>query len=151
METNQNTLEITKEIRSLLSKAAGWAHFIAIVGFVMVGFMLLMSLVIGSVLQNLNGNEALGIYEGMPVGAISLLYVFIAIIYFFPILYLFQFSKRMRAALREDDQELLLGAFKGLKSHYKFIGIMTIIMISLYLLILLVTIVGGALGAMAFS
>jgi len=59
------------------------------------------------------------------------------------IVYLFRFSNYLGDALRTgSDQELEL-AFSNLKAHYKFISIVVIVTIALYLLAIVVGIVAG--------
>jgi hypothetical protein len=56
--------------------------------------------------------------------------------------YLFQFSSKMKKALATKNDETLASAFKMLKSHYKFIGVFTIITLSLYALLFIVSLMG---------
>lgn len=52
----------------------------------------------------------------------------------------------MKKALLSKDDDVLASAFEMLKSHYKFIGVFTIITVSIYLLIA-ISAVMGVLGA----
>jgi hypothetical protein len=85
-----------------------------------------------------------GGFSSVGAGSITLVYVLIGLLYFFPCLYLFNFSSKMQIALRNNDQELLNQSFKNLKSCFKFIGILTIIVISIYLLVIIVSIAAGS-------
>lgn len=82
--------------------------------------------------------------SGMKLGMI-MLYVLIGLIYFFPILYLFRFSNWTKKALMNKSSLDLSVALKNLKSHYKFIGILTIVIISLYILVIIGAVVFKAL------
>jgi hypothetical protein len=64
-------------------------------------------------------------------------------IYIFPLYYLYQFSVKLKKALTQKDDEVLASAFEMLKSHYKFVGVFTIIILSIYILVGIV----GLLGA----
>ena len=75
----------------------------------------------------------------------GLIYVLIGLLYFFPVFYLFKFSSKVRTALATKNTQELDAAFENLKSHYKFIGILMIITLSIYVLF-----GGGALLAGAF-
>jgi len=75
----------------------------------------------------------------------GLMYVLIGLLYFFPVYYLFKFSSKVRTALMTKNTQELETAFENLKSHYKFIGILMIITLSIYVLF-----GGGALLAGAF-
>jgi hypothetical protein len=64
-------------------------------------------------------------------------------IYIFPLYYLHQFSVKLKKALTSKDDEVLANAFEMLKSHYKFVGVFTIIMLSIYILAGIVGLMGA--------
>ena len=70
-------------------------------------------------------------------------YILVALIYFFPVLYLFKFGSNLKSALARRDSKSLETAFENLKSHYKFIGIMAIIVLSFYALAILFGLMAG--------
>ena len=47
-----------------------------------------------------------------------------------------QFSTKMKKALASKNDETLADAFQMIKSHYKFLGVFTIITLSLYALLI---------------
>jgi hypothetical protein len=55
----------------------------------------------------------------MGSGFLSAIYIIIALFYFFPVYYLFQFSSKWK--LSSNDNDLINSSFEYLKSHYKFI------------------------------
>lgn len=138
----KSDLVISSETISYLSEAGKWSKFIAIMGFVLVGFMVLVGLFSGTIFS------ALGQQSGMPLPgfAFGLIYVVLGAIYFVPLLYLFNFSTKIRSAVSSGNNYELNEAFKNLKSHYKYIGILMIILISIYIMIFL-----GAIAFGAFS
>ncbi|WP_162183657.1 DUF5362 family protein [Wocania ichthyoenteri] len=73
---------------------------------------------------------------GFSMGYFGLIYVVMALIYFFPIYYLFNFSRKMKSALSTANKDDFKSAFTNLKSHYKYMGIFTIVIISIYVLII---------------
>ena len=78
---------------------------------------------------------------------LSLFYLLMAVLYFFPIYYLYKYSSSVKTALQFNDSNLLADAFVNLKSHHKFLGISVIVILSLYLLIIIgavITMVGSA-------
>ena len=60
-----------------------------------------------------------------------------------PVYYLLKFSNQLKKALSTKNDEILAKAFEMLKSHYKFIGVFTIITISLYVLLAIVAMMGA--------
>jgi hypothetical protein len=84
--------------------------------------------------------------QGMGVG-LTILYLCIGLLYFFPCYYLFNFAAKMKSALIAHDQVLLAHSLSNLKSCFKFFGIMTIIILSVYGLMLIAFGIGITVGA----
>ena len=125
-------LVITTSSKNYLLYAAKWAGFLSIIGFISLGLMILAGL-------------GLGIAGGSSqFGIIGFIYLGMAVIYFFPIYYLYLFAQKIKKAVNSTSQSDLEGGFENLKSCFKFLGIFTIIIISLYILMFLVAIVAGA-------
>jgi hypothetical protein len=89
----------------------------------------------------LGGSQISRIYgEGFPMTMVGFLYLGIGAIYFFPINYLYQYSAKIKQGLQSNDSLTITSAFENLKSLFKFMGIFTIVILSLYGLILLIAI-----------
>lgn len=144
-------IEIGQASLGYLETTRKWTMFFAILGFVVIGLMLIGGLFAGSFMAKLtskfSGSE--GLEGASAVGGIASVFIFIfilifAVIYFFPLLFLFRFSRHTKNAIATlDAQQMELG-LKNLKSYWKYIGILTIIVLSLYLLILIIA--GGSLA-----
>jgi hypothetical protein len=65
---------------------------------------------------------------------------------FFPALFLFNFSTKMRRALGNNDQPVMVESLKNLKSYFKYYGILAIIGLSFYALVILAAIIGVMVG-----
>ncbi len=139
-------LDVNQEIKGYLGEIVKWGNFVSILGFVGIGFMVFggISLVLVQGVASSTLQTAYGL--GSTVG-IAIIYIVLALIYFFPVLYLFKFSKKMKSALKLNNNNDFKEAFLNLKSHYKFIGIFSIVIISLYIL----TIIGVVVGASLFN
>jgi len=149
--SDEPSLEITDTIREHLLNAAKWGRFLAIVGFVGIGFTVLLGLFFGAFMSMMSS----GLYSDDVYGDAfsgftllspifyTVLYLVIAAVYFFPVLYLYRFSRRMLNAIPELDQYQLESSFSSLRSMFKFMGILTIIIIALYGLIFVVALFGG--------
>ncbi|PWH82654.1 hypothetical protein DIS18_10475 [Algibacter marinivivus] len=137
-------LEVNNEIKGFLKEISKWAYFLSILGFVGIGLMVTGGIGVSffTGMNQFGGDTAYGLGYSAGVG---LFYILFALIYFFPLLYLFKFAKNMKSALKSDNNENFKSAFLNLKSHYKFIGIFTIAIIGLYVIILI-----GALGTSLF-
>lgn len=122
-------LTITDTTKTFLREIAKWTNFLSIMGFIMTGLFGLVG--VGMTAFMAGSNEFMA-PAGIPGFLFGLIYFFMAILYFFPIYYLFKFSRNLKRALASIDNMALTNAFKFLKSHYKFIGILTIILMAFY-------------------
>ncbi|MBN1652010.1 MAG: hypothetical protein JW857_11820 [Bacteroidales bacterium] len=140
-----DNITLSKSTLNRLYDTAKWARFIAILGFILIGFLIVVGIFIGPVLSVLNENmDVESSRTALSSGVIAGIYIAMAVIYFFPIFYLFQFSQGFITAYKAENEEKVNTSFLYLKKHYKFIGILTIIMIAIYFLIFVV----GMLGLM---
>lgn len=128
-------LSISPTGRQNLEIAAGWGNFLAILAFILVGLMVIIALLMGSMLTSLGAMA--GEELPFPPAIFSVFYLIIAAVYFFPALYLFRFASRMKLALRNNSQIDLESSFANLKSLYKFLGIIAIISLVLYAVVIL--------------
>jgi hypothetical protein len=142
---NQNNLQLNEQAVAGLRESAKWSTFLAIIGFIGVGFMVLAAIFMGSAMALIpedpysrTGMNPFGAMKGF----ISIFYIVMAVIYFFPILYLYNYAKKMKDALNYRNSDTLSEAFVQLGKHHKFLGIMIIVLISLYIII--------AIGMIAF-
>jgi len=135
---SNSDLVISTQSKNFLKYAAKWASFLAIVGFVSLGLLVLIGIV-----MLLIGSQFSGGSGGAPIALFSVIYIGMAALYFFPIYYLFLFGQKIKKAVRSTNQSDLEGGFENLKSCFKFLGIFTIVIISLYILIFLVAILAG--------
>ncbi|RLD19748.1 MAG: hypothetical protein DRI71_11385 [Bacteroidetes bacterium] len=127
--TQEDLLTITDNSTKFLIEISKWTKFLSILGFVIIGIMVIGGLFAGTILSNI-GTEL-----PFPGFIIGLFYIFIALIYLFPVLYIYRFSTKLKIALSSMDSITLEAAFQNLKSHYKFIGIFTIVALGLYLVL----------------
>lgn len=133
-------MQLSDQAKKYLLEAAKWANFISIVGFIAIGLLIIMSFSIGTIMASLP-EGALG---GLSPKFFSFFYLIMAGVYFIPVFFLFQFGQKTKQAFVENDHNLLTFALKKLKSHYKFIGIIFIVCIVLYLFLIVL----GAFSAL---
>ena len=140
-------LQLDHSAKDFLRETAKWAYFLSIMGFVAIAFLVLIAIFAGTFLAAMGnmvpGMGAAGGSFGMIMGVV---YFFIAALYFFPVYYLFKFATNTKAAFRDNDSEALTNSFSYLKSHYKFIGVTTIVVLGFYVLMLVLAIFGALLG-----
>ena len=142
---NGENLVIDWRSKEFLKETAKWTKFLAILGFVGIGFMVLGSLVMLFAPSSLMSNG------DFPFGGkifMMLLYLAFAVLYYFPISYLYQFSENTKKAIENNDNNAVRDAFEFLKSHYKFMGILTIILLSFYAIMIFIGLIGAGAAAM---
>jgi len=141
MEENQSSLfglGIDPTIKIHLSEAARWARFLAIVGFVLCALVVVMGFFAGSVFSIFASKYAdAGGYTSGLGAVMSVVYVIFALVYFFPCLFLFRFSSHMKKALASNDQNILTTSFQNLKIMFRYVGILTIIVLAFYAIVIL--------------
>lgn len=72
-----------------------------------------------------------GVYNSMTIDMII-------VIYGFPIYYLYQFGKFSKLAINNYDSEAITIAFQYIKLHYRFMGILVIVILICYLAAIIV-------------
>jgi hypothetical protein len=122
-----------------LKETRKWSMFLAILMFVAVGLMILIGIFMSVMMKEMP----------MPVPSFffSIFYLVIAAIYVAPAYYLYQFSKLSKNAIQFGNSQSLTESFKYLKLHYRFVGILAIVLISIYALALIIIAGVAAMGA----
>ena len=126
-------MELGQQAKNYILEASKWATFLSIIGFIAIGLMIILSFTIGTVLANLPV-ETMG---GISPQFFSFFYLIIAGVYFIPVFYLFQFGSKTKQAIINNDTDVLTFGLKKLRSHYKFLGIISIIGISFYIILMI--------------
>lgn len=121
-----NEFNLNGEIRNHLFEVAKWAQFLSIVGFIFTGLLFLGALSIRSLDASVN---SIFPYASL---LLMLVYLVLASIYFFPVVYLYRFSLKMKSALSQNDEAGITEAFRSLKAHYRFLGILTVLILAFY-------------------
>jgi len=130
----ENSAMSNAQISECLMETSKWGKFLAILGYVLMGFLVLLALV--TIVGFSFMAKAAG--KGVPTFWIGLVYIVFAGIYYIPVTYLYRFSVQMKQAIQTNDESLYASGFQNLKSLFKFTGIFTIVILSLYALILVI-------------
>lgn len=182
MDTNTGMgTQISALDAETLKGTARWGRFLSILGFVMIGLMVIAAFFFGSLFAQMGSamsgqaqpdteqmrelEEALQEMEGMEGVDLSqfeeqrhaagsaaafsgtmftIMFLVSAALYFVPTLLLYQFSSRTLKALSGPFDASVFSS--GLAAHrrmYKFIGILTIVLLALYLVFILIFIAVG--------
>lgn len=134
-------VQLDQQSFSLLGESARWAKFIAILGFIFCGFLVLIALFAGSMFASMS--QSLGDLSSIGGAVFTAVYFVFAIISFFPNLYLYRFAVRMQTAIRMNEQMKVQESFRNLKAYFRFIGILFIIILCFYGFALVATILSS--------
>lgn len=122
---------LNEESKSHLLETAKWNKFLAIVGMVSIGFMILglLFLIMGSAMSDAFG--VLGITGGIFI------YIIILALYIYPVYAMYNFNKFLKLGIHNSNPADLAIAFNHQKGLYRFLGIITIILLAFYLIMFL--------------
>jgi hypothetical protein len=150
MENELNLIEtdliVDSTISAHLKETAVWSKFLAVIGFIYSALVALGAIFAASMFARLTGNATGGSNGLLAGGMVGIIYLGLAGIVFFMSMYLFRFAKNTQLALKTNDQETLIAAFKNMKIYFRFAGIITVV-------VLIITVLGimGLMLATAFS
>ncbi|HEY9124390.1 MAG TPA: hypothetical protein PK252_02405 [Bacteroidales bacterium] len=136
----EKKLELNEEALNELTQIRKWAMFFSVLGFIFIALMVFAGLIMAALSSGLAG-AGLG---KLPMVFVGILYLALGIIYILPVIYLYRFSVDAKIAIESKDAILIASALKSLKKHFRFIGVFTIVIFSIYVL----AIIGFAIGRM---
>jgi small-conductance mechanosensitive channel len=136
METSPDNrkIEIGQETLDNLNTTRKWTMFLSILGFIFLGLLIVIGVIAGTFLSAFNTGDTV---TGVPDSLIFLIFPAVDVVYFFPVLFLFRFSKHIAMAVQTLDNQALHKAIKNLKSYFVYIGVLIIIFLSFYVAILI--------------
>jgi len=123
-------IEIRQETLKDLKSLGKWTMFLAVSGFIFLGLIITLGLITGTFLTAFNYT---GKTTGIPDFLLLAAFIGSALIIFFPVLFLFRFSKHTTTAASALNNDEMNRAIKYLKRFFAYFGIMLIIIILLYL------------------
>ena len=123
----------------LMRATKPWVRFLSIIGFIMCGLMLLAGVAFAAICV-LGRATTQGI-------VIAVVYPIMSLIYLYPTVCLFQYASRIGTFLSQGSSESLDHALEAQKNFWRFVGILTVIVLCLYAVAIavaiLVTLVAG--------
>lgn len=137
-------LHLDENAKSHLKETAKWTKLLSIVGFVTVGFLILFGLVMMFSIGSLGDKYSQISGMGSMGAVMGIVYILMAGLYLYPILKLYHFSDFAKKALASHDSHMLTQALEAQKSMYKFMGILTVIVLAIYAIIIVFTLIGLA-------
>ncbi|MBK6963780.1 MAG: hypothetical protein IPH20_07460 [Bacteroidales bacterium] len=138
-DSGRERLTLNNEAIQSLRETRKWTTFFGILGILMVVILLITSLILAFVLPLINETAE------TPVNPVffSAIYLLLGGIYILPIIYLMRFGSLIRKAFMESSDQLVGLALKNLALHFRTVGIITIVMIGLYILFIIAMVIFG--------
>lgn len=130
-EANQK-IELTTDSINSLDTIWRWASFFSILGFIGIAFIIIIGIVMGVVFSTIDSSLGAGVGS-----LIMIIYIILGVVYFYPILLLFRFSRWTKKAIQNNSSLDFSLALKNLKGHFQYVGIMTIVVFALYFIIII--------------
>ncbi len=129
-------LTIDEDSRYNLKEMAKWARFLGIIGFIAVGLLFIAALFSGlTAMSKTEGLYGIGMIFGLIIGAF---------LYLYPVLTFYRFGLGIKKAMLHNDQLELNTALRNLKNCFKYMGIMAIVLLSIYGIIAIVLLITAA-------
>jgi hypothetical protein len=125
-----------------------WTQFLSILGFVGVGLVIFAGVIM---LVTTSLRSTMAFDQLSVIGPfLGIFYIVFGAIYFVPVYYMYQFSVNAKKSLMQlgsggSANEMMARAIGYLKSHFRFVGIFTIVILALYLVVIIGVVIALAL------
>jgi len=140
------SISLNYEAQNYLRESGKWAAFLGIIGFILTGFIVIIALFAGTMMAAFSRfqpqNPGAALMAGMG-GFVTVIYLLVALLYFFFSLYLYQFGSGIKKGIMYADQLHVTASLGKLKSFFKLWAILTIVVLCLYALIIVCAIIFG--------
>lgn len=130
----ERKIEIGSEILNKLDSTRKWTTFLSVLGFIFLGLIIVAGLTASLFLTTFKTQEA---NLGIPESAMIIIFVVVGAIYFFPVFFLFRFSRNTRDAIQKLDSKKLSKGLNNLRLYFTYTGIMVIVVLSIYVIALI--------------
>jgi len=144
-DTASGIPQLTSVSVAFLLKAAKWGKFLAILGFIVTGLMVMAGIAMSFVL-NMVSEEVMPLNMPFSPKVLSVIYIIIAAIYVIPVFFLNSFSNNVSKAVSLSNTENMTTSLRSLKNLFVFIGISTIVILTFYTIILIVVGTAALIG-----
>lgn len=119
----QSSFGITEPMFLSLRQTKPWVKFMAILGFISIGFVFIAGTINMFVFSKVSSD-----ITPIPMVFMGVLNILMGLLYFFPSLFLFRFSSSIGRLLEGGGAVEMEAALANQKSFWKLVGILTIIM-----------------------
>jgi hypothetical protein len=135
---------VTAKTRDYLGQAAPWLRFLTVLGYIGIVLIVLVGVAM-TFMGGLLGNLAGGLAMIGPI--LGLVYVGLAVLFYFPVRILGKMAKSAKKYKLQGDAADLEGVAGAVHGLAKFYGIVAIVFIALYVLIIIGAAIFGVMAA----
>lgn len=114
-----------------------WVRFMSVILFISVAFIFLGAVIILLVPTSMGGSGLSAL--------IAIVYVALGALYLFPAYFLHQYASSIRSLEQGGGDVAMEEALRNQKSFWRFVGILTLVVICIYLIVIVFTVAGAAL------
>jgi hypothetical protein len=131
---DESKIEIGPEALKNLDVIRKWTTFLSVLGFILLGLIIVAGLATSLFLTTFKSQQA---NLGVPEWLMIVVFIAIGILYFFPIFFLFRFSRNTRDGVQNRDPRKLAKGFRNLRLYFAYLGIMVILVLTVYFMLLI--------------
>ncbi len=128
---------VSEEMLASLRQTKPWVRLFSVIGFLSIALMLFGALSVMAAGLMMSGSEGGDGAATIGLMAMGVVYLLMALVYFFPALYLWQYASAIGRLLGSEEVADLEEALNRQKAFWKFIGILVVVMFGLMLLAVL--------------
>lgn len=146
---NFQSAEVSATVIELLRRTKGWVFFLAILGYIGCGLMVLAALVMMVGMGFISSK----VESGLPIGfvGLGLIYLVMAAFYIYPCIKLHKYAKAIKSLVQTQSSSDLEDALEHQRGFWKFIGVIALVITCIYAAIFVVAIIGGIGAAVLAS
>ena len=143
-----------------LARTKGWTRFFSVLlwigaiflvlaGIAMFGIGLMGGAMGSSASTAASGLESFGPAVGGALGGLVMgaVYLVMSILYIYPALKLGGYSSRINQLLATPNEANLAAALNEQRAFWKYVGVLTLIMMAIYVVVIVIAIIAGVAGA----
>ena len=127
-------LEVDQNSKNNLAEAGKWAKFLGIIGMIFLVLGLLAGIGMAFMAPQFFGDIPELQKFPYPGVAMSLIYLIPTLLFVYPTWTLLQFGSNVRSGIKNNNQVQFNKGLSYLKSSLKFTGILTLVIIALYII-----------------
>ncbi len=125
-------LEITDSFRTYLLDLSRWAKFLSVIGFMWCSLLFAGAFGAGYFVSVTHSKL------NSLAQTVTALFILFAVMWFYPCIYLNKFSNKIYKAVKENNQDVLEDGLLNLKSAFRLFGIVTGVILTLWLIIFII-------------